>query len=91
MCFSVGSANVCRSGKGTCDSSGNIFGRRTNQIFLKPFDYLDSARFVPNYSYEEKAVVYGVTDGMYRFWYRFVPMARAAIAMDRGRSTTISM
>ena len=29
-----------------------LFGRRTNQLFLKPFDYLDSAKFVPNYSCE---------------------------------------
>ena len=38
-----------------------IFGRRTNQIFLKPFDYLESAKFVSGYSFEEKAIVYGVT------------------------------
>ena len=136
-----------------------LFGRRTNQIFLKPFDYMDSARFTQNYSSEEKAIVYGVTggvakyltlfddslsldenlinqgtnrlneiadkanistatlayiiknlmtigvisrktpmtevenkkrtayeitDGMYRFWYRFIPAARAAIEMGRG-------
>ena len=44
-----------------------IFGRRTNQIFLKPFDYLDSAKFVPNYSFEEKAIVYGVTGGVAKY------------------------
>ena len=44
-----------------------IFGRRTNQIFLKPFDYLDSARFTPRYSYEEKAIVYGVTGGVAKY------------------------
>ena len=32
----------------------------------------------------KKKVSYEITDGMYRFWYRFVPMARAAIEMDRG-------
>ena len=44
-----------------------IFGRRTNQIFLKPFDYLDSAKFVPGYSLEEKAIVYGVTGGVAKY------------------------
>ena len=44
-----------------------LFGRRTNQIFLKPFDYLESALFVPSYSPEEKAVVYGVTGGVAKY------------------------
>lgn len=44
-----------------------IFGRRTNQIFLKPFDYLDSAKFVESYTYEEKAIVYGVTGGVAKY------------------------
>ena len=44
-----------------------LFGRRTNQIFLKPFNYLESAEFVPKYSYEEKAIVYGVTGGVAKY------------------------
>lgn len=44
-----------------------LYGRRDNQIYLKPFDYLDSARFVPNYSNEEKAIVYGVTGGVAKY------------------------
>ena len=44
-----------------------LFGRRTNQIFLKPFDYMDSARFTQNYSSEEKAIVYGVTGGVAKY------------------------
>ena len=44
-----------------------IFGRRTNQIFLKPFDYRQSALFVPRYTPEEKAVVYGVTGGVAKY------------------------
>lgn len=44
-----------------------LFGRRTNQIFLKPFDYLDSAEFVSKYSYEDKAIVYGVTGGVAKY------------------------
>lgn len=44
-----------------------LFGRRTNQIFLKPFDYRDSAEFVPAYSNEDKAIVYGVTGGVAKY------------------------
>ena len=44
-----------------------LFGRRTNQIFLKPFDYVDSAQFVPSYNFEEKAIVYGVTGGVAKY------------------------
>lgn len=44
-----------------------LFGRRTNQIFLKPFDYLDSAKFVPAFSNREKAIVYGVTGGVAKY------------------------
>lgn len=44
-----------------------IFGRRTNQIFLKPFDYKDSALFVPNFTNQEKAITYGVTGGVAKY------------------------
>lgn len=44
-----------------------LFGRRTNQIFLKPFDYLDSASFTPAYTSEEKAIIYGVTGGVAKY------------------------
>ncbi|SFQ24615.1 hypothetical protein SAMN02910358_01238 [Lachnospiraceae bacterium XBB1006] len=44
-----------------------LFGRRSNQIFLKPFAYWDAAKFVPRYSYEEKAIVYGVTGGVAKY------------------------
>ena len=44
-----------------------LFGRRSNQIFLRPFDYLDSAKFVPDYNNEEKAVVFGVTGGVAKY------------------------
>lgn len=44
-----------------------LFGRRTNQIFLRPFNYLESAEFVPKYDAEEKAIVYGVTGGVAKY------------------------
>lgn len=44
-----------------------LFGRRTIQIRLEPFDYLESAEFVPHYSNEEKAVCYGITGGVAKY------------------------
>ena len=44
-----------------------LFGRRTNQIFLRPFNYIESAEFVPKYNAEEKAIVYGVTGGVAKY------------------------
>lgn len=44
-----------------------LLGRRTNQIFLRPFNYIESAEFVPKYNAEEKAVVYGVTGGVAKY------------------------
>jgi hypothetical protein len=44
-----------------------LFGRRTNQIFLMPFNYMESAEFVPKYNAEEKAIVYGVTGGVAKY------------------------
>ena len=44
-----------------------LFGRRTSQIALKPFNYLEAAEFVPNYSAVDKAIVYGVTGGIAKY------------------------
>lgn len=44
-----------------------LFGRRNSQIKLNPFNYLDAAKFVPNYSYEDKAICYGVTGGIPKY------------------------
>ena len=44
-----------------------IFGRRESQIKLEAFDYLESAKFVPNYSYEDKAICYGITGGVAKY------------------------
>ena len=37
-----------------------LFGRRDSQIKLEAFNYLDAAKFVPNYSNEDKAICYGI-------------------------------
>lgn len=44
-----------------------LFGRRDSQIKLDTFDYLDSSKFVPNYSNEEKAICYGITGGVAKY------------------------
>lgn len=44
-----------------------LFGRRDSQIKLEAFDYLDSAKFVPKYSYEDKAICYGITGGVAKY------------------------
>ena len=44
-----------------------LFGRRTSQIKLEAFSYLEAAEFVPNYSNEDKAICYGVTGGVAKY------------------------
>ena len=48
-------------------SKSPIYGRRTMQIDLKPFNYLETALFVPDYSCEEKAICYGITGGVAKY------------------------
>ena len=55
-----------------------VFGRRDSQIKLDAFDYWDAAKFVPNYSYEEKAICYGVTGGVAKY----LSMIDASKSMD---------
>lgn len=44
-----------------------IFGRRTLQIKMEPFHYLEAAEFVPAYSCEEKAICFGITGGVAKY------------------------
>ena len=44
-----------------------LFGRRDSQIELEAFNYLDAAKFVPNYSNEDKAISYGITGGVAKY------------------------
>lgn len=44
-----------------------IYGRRTAQMKIKPFDYRDSAVFVPRYRLTDKALVYGITGGIPKY------------------------
>lgn len=44
-----------------------LFGRRDSQMKLEAFDYLDAAKFVPDYSNEDKAICYGITGGVAKY------------------------
>jgi AAA+ ATPase superfamily predicted ATPase len=50
-----------------------LYGRRTAQLKLRPLDYVTAARFVPDYSEEDKALVYGVTGGVPKYLELFRP------------------
>lgn len=41
-----------------------LYGRRTTQIKVEPFDYMDSCKFFPNYSKEEQLIAYGLVGGI---------------------------
>jgi len=44
-----------------------VFGRRTMQLRLTPFDYLQTAMFVPSWSERDKAIAYGITGGIAKY------------------------
>lgn len=50
-----------------------LYGRRTAQFKIMPFHYLDTGKWFPNYSCEEKAVMYGITGGIPLYLEQFSP------------------
>ncbi|MDR1565289.1 MAG: ATP-binding protein [Oscillospiraceae bacterium] len=44
-----------------------LYGRRSGQLKLLPFDYYDSAEFYKGFTREEKAIVYGITGGIPKY------------------------
>lgn len=50
-----------------------LYGRRTAQFKIKPFDYYTSAQFCPRYSNEDKAILYGITGGIPHYLARIDP------------------
>jgi len=40
-----------------------LYGRRTAQFKIKPFNYYDAVKFVPDYSNEDKLLTYGIFGG----------------------------
>ena len=48
-----------------------LHGRTTLELRLQPFNYKDTAEFVQKYSFEEKAIVYGLTNGVAKYIEQF--------------------
>lgn len=44
-----------------------LYGRTTSSMEVLPFDYMDSAKFFPDYSIEDKLIAYGVLGGIPRY------------------------
>jgi hypothetical protein len=51
--------------------SAPLHGRASLELKLQPFNYLDTAEFVPGYTPEEKAIVYGLTNGVAKYIEQF--------------------
>ena len=49
---------------GVLSEKSPVYGRRTGQIKLVPFDYRETAEWFPSYSSEDKALIYGMTGGV---------------------------
>lgn len=50
-----------------------LYGRRTAQIKLLPFDYKESAEMLPDFSDEDKIIIYSVTGGIPEYLSRVDP------------------
>lgn len=50
-----------------------LYGRITSHLEVRPFDYLESAAFFPDYSQEEKLLAYGILGGIPRYLRAFNP------------------
>lgn len=44
-----------------------LYGRTTSSMEVLPFDYLDSAKFFPDYATEDKLITYGILGGIPRY------------------------
>ncbi|MBQ9282386.1 MAG: AAA family ATPase [Treponema sp.] len=52
-------------------ASAPLHGRANLEFKISPFNYKDTALFVPEYSAEEKAIVYGLTGGVAKYIEQF--------------------
>ena len=50
-----------------------LYGRITSHLEVRPFDYLESPAFFPDYSQEEKLLAYGILGGIPRYLRAFNP------------------
>jgi AAA+ ATPase superfamily predicted ATPase len=46
------------------DADQPLYGRRTGRIDIRPFDYLDAARFVPEWPARDKLLLYAIFGGL---------------------------
>lgn len=53
--------------------SAPLHGRSSLELKLKPFNYLETADFLEGYSPEEKAICYGLTNGVAKYIEQFDP------------------
>ncbi|MBP5594054.1 MAG: AAA family ATPase [Pseudobutyrivibrio sp.] len=53
--------------------SAPLHGRSDLELKLTPFNYLEAAEFFEDYSYEEKAIGYGLTNGVAKYLEQFDP------------------
>lgn len=51
--------------------SAPLHGRCNLELKLKPFNYLETAAFLENYSMEEQAIIYGLTNGVAKYIEQF--------------------
>ena len=50
-----------------------LYGRSHLELHLKPFNYLETAAFLEGFSNEEKAICYGLTNGVAKYIEQFDP------------------
>ena len=48
-----------------------LYGRKTGQLKIEPFDYFDSAKFFPSYSIKDKIKTYSVLGGIPHYLIKF--------------------
>ncbi|SHH90955.1 ATP-binding protein [Clostridium grantii] len=48
-----------------------LYGRRTAQLKIEPFDFFDSIKFFPNREFDEKVKAYGVLGGIPQYLLKF--------------------
>lgn len=48
-----------------------LYGRRTAQFIIEPFDFFDSSKFFPKYNMEDRVKAYGVLGGIPQYLLKF--------------------
>lgn len=48
-----------------------LFGRRTAQMLIEPFDFYNSSKFFPKYSFNERVMTYGIVGGIPQYLEKF--------------------